>query len=70
MGSEMCIRDRLGERSNTPAMSVVMSERGRCEASLKIFVSKLKGVTKQRPECPELTLAQIFWLVKVFTIAI
>ena len=34
-----------------------MSERGRCEASLKSPVSKLKSVTKKRPECLELTLA-------------
>ena len=55
------------QQTKSNILSVVMSERGRCEASLKSSVSKLKGVSKQRPE---LALAQIFWLVKVFTIAI
>ena len=34
----------------------ILSERGRCEASLKSSVLKLKGVTKKRPECPDTIL--------------
>ena len=38
--------------SKSNLLSAILSERGHCEASLKSSVSKLKGVTKKRPECP------------------
>ena len=38
--------------SKSKLLSAILSERGRCKASLKSSVSKLKGVTKKCPECP------------------
>ena len=63
----MIFEHTLASIATVQEQSSVLSERGRCEASLKSSVSKLKGVTKKRPECPHTFKKKIAIVVNTFT---